>query len=489
MPPLRICVLTSSYEGSASPFKGHDPEPDPLPHLAGHEVEVHGIHKATAVAEVRALVQRGFDVVVNLCDGAWDEDRAGIEVVQTLERLGAAFTGAASPFYDPSRESMKLACHYAGVATPRFVVARTPADIARAAEHLRFPLIVKHPQGYGSIGMTKRSRVERAADLPAEAERMIGAYGAVLIEEFIEGREFTVLVAESATRGGEPRVFAPIEVRFPAGESFKHFDLKWIDFRGMSWVPVDDAGVAARVAEASARMFSAIGGSGYGRCDLRMDASGIPYVLEVNPNCGIFMPPDETGSADEILAIDPAGPRGFLEHVLAVALRRRDERRPLCEVRHDPILGWGLHATRDVAAGEVVERHEERPVHLVSRRHAERTFDAVHRRWLAEYAWPVGDGVLAMWSDRPEDWRPLNHSCDPNCWLDGLDVVARRPLRAGDAVTLDYATFCGPDTAEFLCRCGTALCRALVGPRDHLDPVLRARYAGHLSDWVERAVR
>ena len=36
----------------------------------------------------------GFDVFINLCDGAWDEDRAGIEVAQTLERLGLVFTGA-----------------------------------------------------------------------------------------------------------------------------------------------------------------------------------------------------------------------------------------------------------------------------------------------------------------------------------------------------------------------------------------------------------
>lgn len=61
----------------------------------------------------------------------------------------------------------------------------------------------------------------------------------------------------------------------------------------------------------------------------------------------------------------------------------------------------------------------------------ERHWDGPKRRWLAQYAWPVGDRTLVMWADRPEEWRPLNHSCDPNTWFAegcGLDVVARRDI-------------------------------------------------------------
>ena len=48
----------------------------------------------TTLARVKELVAEGFDVFFNLCDGAADEDRPGIEVVQTLEELGVPFTGA-----------------------------------------------------------------------------------------------------------------------------------------------------------------------------------------------------------------------------------------------------------------------------------------------------------------------------------------------------------------------------------------------------------
>jgi hypothetical protein len=60
-----------------------------LARVAGSKYEWQDVRigKATAVVQIRELVARNAaDVYLNLCDGAWDEDRAGIEVVQALER-------------------------------------------------------------------------------------------------------------------------------------------------------------------------------------------------------------------------------------------------------------------------------------------------------------------------------------------------------------------------------------------------------------------
>ncbi len=46
----------------------------------------------------------------------------------------------------------------------------------------------------------------------------------------MEGREFTVLVAENPEDELNPIVFQPVECVFAEGESFKHFDLKWVDY-------------------------------------------------------------------------------------------------------------------------------------------------------------------------------------------------------------------------------------------------------------------
>lgn len=437
-----------------------------------------------------ALDRQGFDVFVNLCDGAWDEDRAGLEVVQTLERLGAAFTGAGSESYEPSRETMKRACHYAGIHVPAWEVARSRADAAAIAARLRFPLIVKHPSSYGSIGMGRDARVESVAELADRIERMAGEFGEALVEEFIEGREFTVLVAEPADGETAPRTYTPYEFCFPEGESFKHFDLKWIDFRSMQGKTVTDAALARELRDQSAAMFAAMGASGYARCDVRMDPRGELYMLELNPNPGVFYPSEDAyGSADLILASDPGGHRAFLEHVLTCAFRRRQRSRRRWRIGKNGRGGFGMFAARPLAPGELVEAFEERPQPIVSLRHVERSFNGQKRRWFAEYAWPLSDELFAMWSDRPEDWRPIDHSCDPTAWLEGLDLVARRQLNEGDPITLDYATFSGPRMQEFACACGSTDCRGWIRPSDHLAPWLGERYGDHVSDYVRRARR
>ncbi len=176
--------------------------------LPGDEVEHAFIDKATAVRQLRDLEA---DVFVNLCDGAWDEDTPGIEVVRELELRGRAFTGAGSAFYDPTRRVMKQICHYAGVATPAHVFVHAAADVAEALERLRLPCFVKPHHGYNSVGIDERSRVETPEALAAAAERMIREFGGALVEEYVAGRELSVLVASNAADPGAPFVHRPVE--------------------------------------------------------------------------------------------------------------------------------------------------------------------------------------------------------------------------------------------------------------------------------------
>ena len=60
----------------------------------------------------------------------------------------------------------------------------------------------------------------------------------MLIEEFIEGPEFTVLISSNYQNPSCPIVFPPLQETFPEGETFKHFNLKWVDFEGLGWFKV-----------------------------------------------------------------------------------------------------------------------------------------------------------------------------------------------------------------------------------------------------------
>ncbi len=329
---MRICLLTNQ-DLLALPFPGGDWPCDPRPFYADAQWEVEYLKTATAVPQLLRRIAQGFDVFFNLCDGAADQNSPGIDVVKALEAHGVAFTGATSEFYEPSREAMKRACRAEGIDTPAYVLARNAEDIERAADTLQFPLFVKHYSSYSSIDLSRRSCVRTAAGLRQQATKIMRRHGMALIEEFVEGTEYTVLVAENPDNPQQPKTYTPMQYRFPDGESFKHAKLKWVDFKQMLAFPPDNPRLDARLRDISARFFIALKGASFGRCDIRVDRHGTPFMLEINPNCGVYYPPDDAGSADLCLLNDPEGHSGFTRRLIEAALRRQPVR------EHRPPIG------------------------------------------------------------------------------------------------------------------------------------------------------
>ncbi len=164
------------------------------------------------------------------------------------------------------------------------------------------------------------------------------------MEEFIEGREFTVLVTEPRPGEDEPWALKALEFRFPAGETWKHFDLKWTDHQSMTAVPVADPSLDERLRAAARGTFMALGADGYHRFDLRMDASGTIFLLESNAYPSCFYVAGQFGSDDFILQHEPGGHRGFLEHLIDRALARRDRTVRRFRREFDRDGGFGLVA-------------------------------------------------------------------------------------------------------------------------------------------------
>jgi D-alanine-D-alanine ligase len=322
---MRICLLTTQ-DLSQDPFPDDDWPCDPRPFYPEATWHVATLKHTTAVEQVIGLIQQGYDLFFNLCDGAADQDIPGIEVVRTLEEFNVPFTGGTTEFYEPSREAMKHVCKAEGIATPAWVIARTDEEVEHAAASLRFPLFVKHHSSYASVDLSRRSRVRSPAGLRQQARKMISRHGGALIEEFVDGMECTVLVAENPDDPARPTTYTPIQYRFPQGESFKHSDLKWVDYERLTAFPVTDTQLAGQLRDICARFFVALNGASFGRCDLRVDHNGTPHMLEINANCGVFYPPSDPGSADLCLAHDPQGHAGFTRQLVRAALRRHERR-------------------------------------------------------------------------------------------------------------------------------------------------------------------
>ena len=323
---MRICLLTTQDLDSPSLLEEDWPcDPRPfLPNDEWHVATLCGKHES--LAQVENLIDQEFDLFFNLCDGAADQDIPGIEVVELLEKRGVPFTGATSQCYEPSRKAMKQACRRIGIETPKYVIAKNEEDVESAASELSFPLFVKHYSSYASVDLSRRSRVQTPAGLRIQARKIISRHGAALIEEYIDGIECTVLVAENPADPARPKAYTPVQYRFPDGESFKHSDLKWVDYDALSAFAVPDEDLADRLRDESARFFVELQSAGFGRCDLRVDSEGTPYMLEINPNCGVFYPPADYGSADICLSLDPAGHEGFARQLVAAAVARHPGR-------------------------------------------------------------------------------------------------------------------------------------------------------------------
>lgn len=153
------------------------------------------------------------------------------------------------------------------------------------------------------------------------------------------------------------------------------------------------------------------------------------------------------------------------------------------EVRASAIEGLGVFAARPYAAGERIRR-----INVVR----EVTADAPLRPELGERwdhcDYPDGHVVLVGFPDHH-----VNHSCDPNAYEqyaeEGVFLVARRAIAAGDEITCDYNVNIAGGTS-WPCHCGAARCRGeTTGDFFRLPLAVQLEYRPLLAEWFVRRHR
>ena len=158
-------------------------------------------------------------------------------------------------------------------------------------------------------------------------------------------------------------------------------------------------------------------------------------------------------------------------------------RSPKTAIRRSPIHGRGLFAIRPIAKGEIVAIKGGHVMDL------ERLRRLRHR--IAESYLQVEDGFY-VGSRRPVEVRRnklfINHSCEPNLGIRGqLTFVARRPIKAGEELTYDWAMEENSGVAT-RCACGTPRCRQQLTGRDWTIPALQRRYRGYFAAYLEEKI-
>ncbi len=460
---MKICVLQPDYSTTNVDYKNWDPARVLSHLLPGDTVDHVLVNKLTAFKQLKALSKQGYDCFVNLIDGYPEWEIPSFELIHILEQLNLPYTGPTPQIYHVPKDVMKYVSYAVGVRTPRHVVIENAKEIDRAFSELRFPMFVKPAHAGDSLGVDTDSLCRHRRALRKKVAATLAEWPELMVEEYVEGREFTVLVAANPDAPGTCRSFLPVEYRFPeGGASFKTYAFKTSELHPDANIPVTDPALARELQDAAERIFTGFEGVGYARMDFRMNDRGEIYFLEVNFSCSVFYADGMEGSADFVLKYDGIGQAGFLRHIIAEGMARYARKQKPYVMKGNATSGYGIFANRPLAPGEVLYRGETRAHRLVTKDFVMTNWTPEQQELFRRYAWPVSADVYAIWDGDPLDWAPQNHSCEPNTGFQGLNVVALGPIAPGTELTIDYAELLNEEAEPFECRCGATSCRGLV---------------------------
>ncbi len=234
------------------------------------------------------------DLVINLCESLAADSRGEMVIPCLLDMLGLPYTGSSALSLGLAlhKPKAKLLLRAKGVSTPPFAVVERLEEVM--AVDLPYPLIVKPSREDASVGVDFDSVVHDRAGLARAVEAVLRTFQQpALVEQFIPGREIYVPLL-----GNHPRRALPLtEIHF--GKLFE--DRPNIVSYKAKWEPespecrdststlcrLEDSELEARLVRTAMDAFAALDCMDYGRVDLRVSPEGVPYVIDINPNCDL----------------------------------------------------------------------------------------------------------------------------------------------------------------------------------------------------------
>ena len=240
---------------------------------------------------LKALAGADFDLIFNLTESYAGDDTKDIHIAAYLDLLGIPYTGSgpAGLHLAQDKAVAKRLFHFHGIRTPHF--ATVYGGRLEWADDIHFPVIVKPRREDGSIGIDFNAVVGSIKELMERIDAIHADLDTpVLIEEYVEGREFYVAVLGNDPPEALPVVELNLE-DLPAGTPrIAGTEVKWE--RGTLAYQKTKLRVAKDLPEATMAELQdtavaacrALEIRDYGRVDFRLAADGTVYTLEVNPN-------------------------------------------------------------------------------------------------------------------------------------------------------------------------------------------------------------
>jgi D-alanine-D-alanine ligase len=238
---------------------------------------------------VSILQSQDVDIVFNFAEGLKGRGREA-HIPALLNLLSIPFTGSDETTLAVALDKAltKIIVSHANVRTPNFQLFFGKND--KLKKSLKFPLIVKPNAEGSSKGIIDNSIATNHEELASLVERVTSLYKQpALVEEYIEGREFTVGILGN---GDSLEVLPILEAHFDKSGSrgFYSYRVKKHSSNFVAYTcPASlTPGEEKSIKKLAVNVFKALQCNDVARIDLRVSAAdNKPYFIEINPLPGL----------------------------------------------------------------------------------------------------------------------------------------------------------------------------------------------------------
>jgi D-alanine-D-alanine ligase len=250
-------------------------------------------HDVVNIGNIKDLVSFlsqniSVNLVFNIAEGFYGRSRESqIPAVLEAFNIPYTFSDTLSLSLCLNKEVTQEILQTEGLPVPNFVVAHkeeyTFLDVAR---QFQWPLFVKPVHEGTSKGISSKSITQTENDLIKRVEWTWREYNQpAIIENYLAGREFTVGILGTEKKA---RVIGIVEITFVDKTTKVYgFEEKELCEKKVIYTPLSDSAIFSSLSTLALLAYKKFGVRDAGRIDIRLDADGIPKILEINPLAGL----------------------------------------------------------------------------------------------------------------------------------------------------------------------------------------------------------
>lgn len=228
-----------------------------------------------------SVIKRKPDLVISAVKYIPLENGQQLWLLEYFEKHGINYTGSQKNvlYYDSNKVAAKKQVASKGIDTADFFITSPDAHKNEQDLPLPFPLFIKPIDAANSNGVDIDSLVYDFSHFQEKVKKLYNEYAEpVLVEEYLDGKEFTVAIIEDHGN----LIVAPVEIIPPEEKGVRILGEKAKTENTEVLKKITDTNILSEVMDIAVKSFRALGARDFARIDIKMDHLGQCHFIEAN---------------------------------------------------------------------------------------------------------------------------------------------------------------------------------------------------------------